>query len=61
METDALGELQSPAECGDGRGNRIGLQGRAIGIREYQIQIGAVVTPLLLMEPAVLAESGRWP
>jgi hypothetical protein len=59
----ALGQNQTAAKQGYRSGNRIRLQWRTIGIREEQIQVGAVIQAELLAEllllPAVSFERGQ--
>jgi hypothetical protein len=58
MQARALRQPQSPAQQRYRRRHRIGLQWCAIWIREYQIQVGAVIGTEMLTEPSLLLAVG---
>jgi len=53
VQAGALGQLQPAGEQRDRRGNRIGLQWRAIRVREDQVEVGSVIRTELLAEPVL--------
>jgi hypothetical protein len=54
VQAGPLGQTETPAKQRYCRGNRIGLQRRAIGIREDQIQVRAVIRAVLRAELILL-------